>query len=495
MRAGFAERDITPEKGMERPGGYGKSFHTGEVHDPCKVRAVVFDDGEHRAALVGVDTLMVPGSLVKAARERLYTECGLDPQAVLVGASHSHSAGPLGMVQPGAFDDAPEWLRDLAYEKSSCADPRYLRIVEDQIVAAVTEADAGRVPVKCGVDSGIEDRAAFNRRFRMKNGLTYTHPGKGNPDILEPAGPVDPEVGVIGVWDHEDRFLGCVVNYACHGTTGPGSTSADWIYYLEQTVRGALGPEAVVVFLNGACGDVTQVDNLSPYSREFGERSARYVGGRVGAEAVKVLVGMEKGDLHPVRFASRVISIPRRRPTAERLEQDLALVQQEPAGSEASEWTAGVDVTAWTFAKEMVMADYLIAREPVASVELQAVQVGPTVFLANPAELFCQYGLELKARCAFPYTFPVELANDCVGYVPTEEAFGEHGGGYETRITAYSNLEVNAGPKLVNGLLELVADWEPGPEPAPPLAPPFKEPWSYGSVPPEVGVPAIETDP
>ena len=66
---------------------------------------------------------------------------------------------------------------------------------------------------------------SFNRLFRLRDGNEVF--GRRGADAIREAGPIDPEVGVIGVWDKVGEFLGCVVNYACHGTTGPGGASAD----------------------------------------------------------------------------------------------------------------------------------------------------------------------------------------------------------------------------------------------------------------------------
>src|SRR5204863_9145004 len=181
VKAGFAERDITPEVGMEVPGGYGKSFSK-KIHDPCKVRACVFDDGKKRVALVGLDALGVPRKLVLEARAKIAERCGIPAEAVLINASHSHSSGPLIMTQPGDFDHASDFVKDLAYNKSSCADPGYVNKVRDAVVEAVVAANDSRAEGTAGFGTGTEATVAFNRRIRMWNGMAVSHPGKGNQD-------------------------------------------------------------------------------------------------------------------------------------------------------------------------------------------------------------------------------------------------------------------------------------------------------------------------
>ena len=96
LKAGFAERDITPGIGMEQPGGYGKAYHR-SFHDACKVRVAVFDDGSRRMALVGLDTLVVPRSVVVDARARIEKELKLPGDAVLPAPS---AHGQIALIGP-----------------------------------------------------------------------------------------------------------------------------------------------------------------------------------------------------------------------------------------------------------------------------------------------------------------------------------------------------------------------------------------------------------
>lgn len=478
FKAGFSEKDITPDIGMEQPGNYGKSYHK-KFHDQCKVRAVVFDDGKKRVAIVGLDLLFVTRKVVEISRAEIEAACGILGKDIMIGASHSHSSGPIAMSEPGDFDDADPMIKHLATNMSIVSDPGFIQKLQQQIIAAVVEADANRQDAKLAVGVGHEDKVSFNRRMRMKNGLTYTHPGVGNPDMLDYAGPIDPDVGTIGVWDMNDNLLGMVVNFACHATTNPDGISANWIGAMERTLRGVTGNAALpVVFTQGACGDITQVDNKATTANPSAEEWWELVGGRVGAEAYKTMLLAKRGAGKDIPLDSRqkVWTVNRRIPTKEKVKKSWELVKLGP------EKAGSVD---WIFAKETLLLDALIKKRPKAEVEVQAIQVGPVAFVSNPAEYFVQFGLDIKKGSRFPFTFIVELANGCVGYVPTEEAMGPNGGGYETRLTSYSNLEVSAGRQIANTGIELANQMTPGKVPSPPAPPAFKQAWGYGNVPPE----------
>lgn len=478
MKAGFFATDITPAVGMVMPGGYLRAYHAA-VHDPLKVRASVFEDENTAIALVGLDTLSLqyPRRFRDSIRQEVQRRCRIPAENILLAASHTHSGGPLAHYLPQDFDDAPQLVRELALNYAPIGDPLYHDHVVGQTITAICEAWRRRTEAVLSVGVGIEDKVAFNRRFRMRNGRVYTHPGKGNPDIIEPAGPTDPEVGVLGAWDADGNLLGCVVNFACHCTTFSGAISADYVYYIERVIQGVHGPQAGVVFLNGACGDVTQVDNQSLREPEFGEKWSRIVGTRVGAEALKVLASAVPGDLKPLATATKVLRIPRRVPSRQHVEESRRIAEEGLR-------TGQLD-TAFVFAMQVLFQEYLISKEPEAEVEIQALQVGPAVFLANPAELFCILGLEIKRQSPFPYTFVVEKANGCVNYVPDPASFRPDGGGYET-ILISDSLEIGAGEKIVQASLELARRLTPGTVPQLPQVQPTTQAWDYGVRGPEL---------
>ena len=478
MKAGFHETDITPPFGTERAGSYRKIYITGKL-TPLKIRAGVFDNGETKAVFAGIDACMIDAAACNAACEIVTKACGIPRENIMIGASHTHSGGAVGSLS--AFDgegkNIPPEVYELAINKSTQADPYFRKMVIKQLASAIIWAAEKTEDALINFGNGSESRYIFNRRFRMKNGISCTHPGAHNPEIVCPAGPVDPEVGVLGAWRKDGTLLGCVVNYACHGTViSSGTASADWIHYMQRTVKKIMSEDTVAVFLNGAAGDVTQVDNLS-YEHNFGPKTAFRMGTRVGAETVKVLNASEPREYNTIATQWNVLKIPRRKLSEENLRKSREIVNSDISENDA----------AWTFAKEKIIYNHIYSQKPVADVPCQAIQIGNALFVSNPAEYFCQFGLDIKKASAFKHTFVVSLANGSAGYVPTPESFEDSGGGYETILSSYSNLEPDAGTKIAEACIEFSrhAKEEVLPDPYADRTP-VTEIWSYGSFRPEL---------
>lgn len=425
LRAGFARADITSTVGMEIPGGFAKNFSQG-VHDPLWAEAAFFSNGTVRLAVVGIDTINISLDIIQEARKQAEARCGIPAGNILIGASHTHNGGPVENC----------W----AVEK----DPGYCTLVSGRIADAVVKASETAVEARIGSGLGQEDGVSFNRRFRMKDGTIRTHPGKMNPDIVAPAGPADPDVALIAAEDMQGKLLGCIVNFTIHGTTLSGSLiSADWVYYLRQTIRGGLGSDIGVVFLNGACGDVTQVDNRNPRPAEFGEAWARRVGMSVGAVALNVLAKTEFAADAPLAVMSETLALPIR----DLAGSDEELVKREAPG-------IGLGTGDEVYLKEAALVREMKAKSPTVAAEILAMRIGAAGIASNPSELFCQFGLDIKHGSPWKPTMVAELANGCCGYVGTNEAF--LGGGYEVRTARCSYLAPGAGDQIADASIRLL---------------------------------------
>jgi hypothetical protein len=82
------------------------------------------DDGKQRVVLVGLDALFIRRADVSPCVGSSPSRCSIPGEHVMIGASHSHSSGPTGMVMRGDFDHADAFVQQLAYEKSSNGRPR-----------------------------------------------------------------------------------------------------------------------------------------------------------------------------------------------------------------------------------------------------------------------------------------------------------------------------------------------------------------------------------
>src|SRR5436190_12279161 len=94
LRVGRATVDITPLVGtpMQAPQRPPFEIRLSETaHDPLQVKAVVFEAGGRKAALVVCDLTSIPTRMIEAARREIGKTTDLDPLSVMISATHTHT--------------------------------------------------------------------------------------------------------------------------------------------------------------------------------------------------------------------------------------------------------------------------------------------------------------------------------------------------------------------------------------------------------------------
>lgn len=422
FRVGVAEVDITPPKGYRMAGYYYERRNTG-TKDPLKAKAIVFEQGENRAALVFCDLIGVPASVTSRARQEAERRTGVPAAHIGVAATHSHT-GPL------YYGPMEKLLR----ERSGVADFDYASLLSAKIADAIERAVTALRPA--GLCAGISEKhgLSFNRRYHMKDGTVRTNPGALNPDIVNATGPIDPEIAVLAAHDGARPFATLTV-FALHcDTTGGTEYSADYPHFLERELRASLGDDFLSLFGAGTCGNINHIDT----SRKE-RRSAKEIGAALGQDVVA--------------------EIPKLRPLVPSLSMksarvDVPLQTRTPEQVASARDKVGARELPFLEQVRTVTTLHLSDLPPTLPLEVQALRLGRgTAIVALPGEIFVELGLAIKRQSPFALTFIVELANDNCAYVPTRAAFAQ--GAYEVEN---SRIAPGGGEKLVEEAVRLLKE-------------------------------------
>jgi neutral ceramidase len=402
---GAATVPINPPLGSSIPGYFEERLATG-VHDDLLARAV-YIAAEPPVAVLALDNIGIGRETVQAIRAAAERELGLPGERLLVATTHTHTGGP-------------------------SRDKDYLASLVERGVEALRAAQANCRPAAVGVGSVEVPGLAFNRRYWMQDGSVRTNPGVRNPEVARPAGPVDETMHLLAFRPESGPPI-LVVNFPLHqDTVGGTELSADFSVYMTTKLQEELGPDTVVVFLNGACGDINHIDVLhgeppQEHSRElfmFTTRTAEVtqnIGRSLAEAALQLLPGMAFAEDWEVAETHALLTVPLQQPDPEQVARARKLLETKRPEDlhEADE-----------------IYDYRALRQSESGkteleMEIQALRIGPAALVTIPAEVFTEIAQDIRAQAPRPETLVVELANGCEGYMPTARAFTE--GGYEVR--------------------------------------------------------------
>jgi hypothetical protein len=287
--------------------------------------------------------------------------------------------------------------------------------------------------------------------FGGTNDLVRMNPPVESPNLLEPAGPTDPEVSILSVQSPEGRPIALLANYSLHyvSTGRDSEISADYYGAFADRIQQLLGadrldPPFVAMMSNGTSGDINNINfrhkraPMPPYEQ------VRTVAGAVAAEVHRVCQTLQYRDWVPLDVRQTEINLGVRLPSPEEVARaETILARAKGAELQSTEQAYAHDT--------LMMKDY----PKQVAVLLQAMRIGDLGIAAIPCEVFAETGLAIKQQSPFKQTFTIELANGCNGYLPTPE---QHKlGGYETWRARSSYLETGAAPKIFDTLMALFA--------------------------------------
>jgi hypothetical protein len=226
LRVGAAKVDITPpvRPGYEPSGKYD--------HEKLYIRAIVLDNGETRAALIGADLNNLYEEVWLSSTPMIAEKLNCPVGNIIMSPTHTHSGRTAGPPPEGGQNPAND-----------------TEFVVNAIMDAIEQAKAELQPAKVGYGEG-KAYLNVNRDVIGKETRLWTQAAN-----LE--GPSDKTLAIVMFTDLKGFPIAGYMNYAMHPVTAyqSGITSADFPGAACRYVEKAFKDDMVMLFSQGASGD------------------------------------------------------------------------------------------------------------------------------------------------------------------------------------------------------------------------------------------------
>jgi hypothetical protein len=452
LKVGAASVDITPNKAVALWGQFGLRLST-KPATPLTANVVALQSADVTTTFVSLDLLQLPEVFVKAVRDAVAKkDASINVKTIVLTATHTHTAPVLHPGTPGI----PVNEQTMTVEETIA----YLADkISDGIVAAWKSVAPGKMSY--GLD---RNSIGFGRRAVYANGSAKMYGNTNQPDFVNLEGMDDDDVGSIFFYDRQDKLKAVIVNVACPSQVveGQSAINADYWLPVRNNLKARYGEEIVVLGWGAAAGDMSPrplvhkaanvrmrtlrgIDEMQELARRID----------ISVSQTFDVVQKEK-SVEPVLKHSAVtlqlplanISEAQYREAQAAYDKVMAQLEKDPASAPrvafmARDWHYGV-----------VKRYQQLQKDPGATypVEIHVVRLGDVVVCTNPFELYCEYGIRMKARSRATQTFIVQMTG-FGSYLPTARA---QAAGHYSAIPQSNIIGPEGGQMLVDKTVEII---------------------------------------
>lgn len=417
---GTAKVDITPDTPMHLGTITTPRMYAGISHR-LFARVIVLrqvdESGQYRFAIfVSADMIFFPNSCISSIRVKIMAEWGIEKEAIIFNATHTHSA-PYPVY--GYFASAYDSSLDEEFD-------RYIGLLEEAVIRGIRQSMDHLEP---GIISRGTGKCTFSSHRRKRVGHTI---------LMEPNenGLTDPEVIVVRFTDGNGEVKALMVTYACHPTTTYDDyISSEFPGVAMDSIEDQLGNGAVSMYLQGCCGDVKpRVIRDGKYYHGSDVEVCKFAN-ELSVEAMSILARpMVPIEPAPFEFRSKTVELPFQAvPTIEEL---------EATRNGADNWMA-----AWSL-KLLAHPEYILTHEIFEATYIRLSE--QLSFLAMNGEMVVEYGRFIKEKYAG--VIPLGYSNGHTGYIPTSQQLAE--GGYEGYSFYYNQGKPSPLDPCIEGMVK-----------------------------------------